>query len=32
MIYNMLTILLLFIVRFHILLWRNNYSANHPNL
>jgi len=32
MMYNMLTVLLIFIVRFHILLWRNNYSANHPNL
>ena len=31
MMYNMLTVLLIFIVRFHILLWRNNYSANHPN-
>ncbi len=31
MMYNMLTVLLIFIVRFHILLWKNNYSANHPN-
>jgi hypothetical protein len=31
MMYNMLTVLLIFIIRFHILLWRNSYSANHPN-
>lgn len=29
MIYNMLTILLLFIFRFHIILWRYQYSATH---
>lgn len=32
MVYNMLTILLIFIIRFHILIWRNDYSAKHPNL
>lgn len=32
MIYNMLTVLLIFIIRFHILIWRNNYSAKHPNM
>jgi hypothetical protein len=32
MVYNMLTILVIFILRFHIMLWRNNYSAKHPNL
>jgi hypothetical protein len=32
MIYNMLTVLLIFNIRFHILIWRNNYSAKHPNL
>jgi hypothetical protein len=32
MMYNMLTVLLIFIIRFHILLWRNNYYANHSNL
>lgn len=32
MMYNMLTVLLIFILRFHIILWRNNYYSNHPNL
>jgi hypothetical protein len=29
MVYNMLTVLLLFILRFHILLWKNKFSADH---
>lgn len=29
MMYNMLTVLLLFILRFHILLWKNRYSTDH---
>jgi hypothetical protein len=29
MMYNMLTVLLLFILRFHILLWKNKFSADH---
>lgn len=29
MMYNMLTVLLLFILRFHILLWKNKYSTDH---
>lgn len=29
MMYNMLTVLLLFILRFHILLWKNKYSTEH---
>jgi hypothetical protein len=29
MMYNMLTVLLLFILRFHILLWKNRYPADH---
>lgn len=32
MMYNMLTVLLIFILRFHIVLWKNDYYANHPNL
>jgi hypothetical protein len=32
MMYNMLTVLILFIGRFHILLWKNRYSANHQKL
>jgi hypothetical protein len=29
MMYNMLTVLLLFIIRFHVILWKDKYSANH---
>jgi hypothetical protein len=32
MMYNMLTVLLIFILRFHIILWRNDYYANHSNM